>query len=298
MKRIFTFTTLILIAVLGLALSSSAQIKKRQPAKKKPVKTAQTETTQPAQASENAETKTPEKKNERPQVVSADYETNALQESQPQKKNQAPKSQKPVPVAAKESKNVFAYEFSQPDFVVSRIAINHDENGKGTITFEKKGFGGEAITDPIQLSEPVVEKIKNLFQTLNFLDSTEEYQSTLRQYPHLGTMKIRLKKDGRERASEFNWTENQTAKALADEYQKIGEQFVWMFDITVSLENQPLEAPRLMTKLDMMVKRNWISDPSQMIPLLKKLSDDERIPLIARNHATRIVREIEKNARK
>lgn len=297
MKRIFTIISLILIAVSGLALSSSAQIKKRQPAKKTTAKKTQTSTAQPSQSAENAETKTPEKKNERPQVVSADYETGAASQ-EPLKKNQAPKTQPTPNAVAKESKNVFGYEFSQPDFIVNRIVIEHDENGKGTISFEKRGFDGEAVTDPIQLSGATLEKIKNLFQTLNFLDSTEDYQSTVRQYPHLGKLKIRMKKDGRERASEFNWTENKDAKALADEYRKIGEQFIWMFDISVSLENQPLEAPDLMDKLSSLIKRNEISDPSQMLPLLKKLTDDERIPLIARNHASRIIKEIEKNAKK
>jgi hypothetical protein len=111
-------------------------------------------------------------------------------------------------------------------------------------------------------------------------------------------VKISLKKDGRVRNSTFNWTENKDAKALVDEYRKIGEQYVWMFDVSVALENQPLESPRLMDALDSLLRRNEISDPSQMIPLLKRLANDERIPLIARNHATRIVKDIEKKAKK
>jgi hypothetical protein len=296
MKRFFTITSLVLIAVFGLSLVASAQVKKRQPAKKAAVTKGQAETPKPAEAVEVKET--PEKKNERPPAVSLDYEPNAPQEPQPQKKNQSPRPQKQSPAAVNESKDVFGYEFSQPDFIVSRIVILHDENGKGTITFEKKGFGGEALTEPIQLSSVSLEKVKNLFQTLNFLDSREEYQSSAFQYPHLGTMKIRMKKDGRERASEFNWTENKDAKALTAEYRKIGEQFLWMFDISVSLENQPLEAPRLMDRLSLLLRRNEISDPAQMLPLLKKLSNDERIPLMARNHASRIVKEIEKKAGK
>ena len=41
-----------------------------------------------------------------------------------------------------------------------------------------------------------------------------------------------------------------TRKLLADEYRKIGNQFIWMFDINVARENQPLEAPRIMDALD------------------------------------------------
>jgi uncharacterized protein (UPF0147 family) len=53
-----------------------------------------------------------------------------------------------------------------------------------------------------------------------------------------------------------------------------------------------------MDRLDSLLKRDEISDPSQMLPLLKELSNDERIPLIARNKAARIIKEIEKKAEK
>ena len=68
--------------------------------------------------------------------------------------------------------------------------------------------------------------------------------------------------------------------------------------MSISLEHQPLEAPSLMDRLESLLDRNEISDPSQMIPRLKELSNDERIPLLARNHASRIVKHIEKKKEK
>ena len=79
-----------------------------------------------------------------------------------------------------------------------------------------------------------------------------------------------------------------------DEYRKISNQYVWQFDLSISRENQPLNAPGLMDELDSYLRRNEISDPTQMLPLLKELSNDERIPLIARNHATKLAEKIEK----
>jgi hypothetical protein len=35
-----------------------------------------------------------------------------------------------------------------------------------------------------------------------------------------------------------------------------------------------------------------------MIPFLKELSDDERIPLISRNHAAKLIKQIEKTVEK
>lgn len=215
------------------------------------------------------------------------------------KKNSRPSGENFSSDKKTESKNAnskktpaFVYEFSQPQFLISHVRIEHDENGKGVITFKKKDFD-EEYTDPIQLSDITMEKLNAHFAALNFLDSTENYQYE-KDFSHLGNMKITMRKADRERTAEFNWTTNADAKAIADEYRKIGNQYIWMFDISVARENQPLESPRIMKSLDSFLKRNEISDPSQMIPFLKDLSDDERIPLIARNNAARMIKEIEK----
>ena len=110
----------------------------------------------------------------------------------------------------------------------------------------------------------------------------------------MGNVSITYRKDGHERTAKYNWTDNKDAKALMDEYRRISNQYVWQFDMSISRENQPLNAPSLMDELDGYFRRGEISDPPQMVPLLKELSNDERIPLIARNHATRLVEKIEK----
>ena len=187
----------------------------------------------------------------------------------------------------------FVYEFTQPAFTISHIRIEHDENGKGKITFLKKDFD-EEFDDPIQLSAVTMEKLKTHFDALNFLESNEDYQYE-KDFSHLGSMKITMRSgSGKERTAAFNWTSNTDAKAIADEYRKIANQYIWMFDITVARENQPLETPRLMQTLDGYFKRNGISDPPQMIPFLQDLTNDERVPLITRNNAAKLIKEIEK----
>ena len=188
-------------------------------------------------------------------------------------------------------------QFSQPNFYIKHIVVKHDENGNGTITFEHKDYG-EPITDPLQISENALNKIKELFAILDFLNSDENYQSPNRDYGHLGNHTVTLKKDSHERTAKYNWTENKNAKALVDEYRKVAEQFIWYFDMNLARQNQPLEAPILVSKLESLLKRNEISDPQQMIPYLKDLNNDERIPLLARNHVGRIIKDIEKNAAK
>lgn len=195
-----------------------------------------------------------------------------------------------IPVQS--STTTYRYEFAQPDFVISKTVIEHNEAGKGSISFLKRGED-EMMSDPIIVSPAALERINNAYTALNFLDSRDEYQYE-KDYSHLGNSTFTFRKAGKERTVKFNYTQNKDAKVLADEYRKIGQQFIWVFDITVARENQPLEAPKLLDSLDSLIRRNEISDPTQMKDILKSLSDDERIPLIARNHATRLVKRIEK----
>ena len=107
-----------------------------------------------------------------------------------------------------------------------------------------------------------------------------------------------MKKDKKERTEEFNWTEDSNVKAIADEYRKVGNQVIWVFDFEIARRNQPLRTPQLIRGLDSRLKRNSISDPIQMLPFLKALSNDERVPLISRNHAKRLAVRIESAAKK
>jgi hypothetical protein len=201
-----------------------------------------------------------------------------------------------VPAQTRNAAPAYRYEFSQPDFVVPIIKIEHDESGAGTISFKKKG-DDDLISDPIRVSPKAISRINDALAALNFLESNDNYQYE-KDFSHLGNMRFARTRDGKTREVAFNYTTNKDAKALMDEYRRIGNQYIWVFDITLSRENQPLEAPKLLDSLDSLIKRNEISDPHQMEPFLRELSNDERIPLIARNHAARLIKQFEKEREK
>jgi hypothetical protein len=46
--------------------------------------------------------------------------------------------------------------------------------------------------------------------------------------------------------------------------------------------------------MESLQRRDGLSDPKQLVPLLTELKTDEHIPLIARNQADRILKKIEK----
>ena len=260
----------ILIGATALVNGVGAQAKKKKTTASKPAAAT-------VQTKEEAKPQTPApvaKRNERPG-------TNG---SSPVASTNGPTAAKPDPF--------FVYEFTQPEFITSRILIEHDDQGKGKFSFARRG-SDELISDPLQISAAAMERLKAAYSALNFFDSTESYQHE-KDFSHLGVVKITMTKGGRDRTTTFSYTVNKGAKALADEYRKVSNQALWIFDITLARENQPLDAPNQMSSLESMLKRNEISDPEQLLSLLRELSDDERIPLIARNHATRIVKQIEK----
>lgn len=211
----------------------------------------------------------------------------------PTKHNTRPAQTATTPEAVTESKSEtvkYTYEFSQPKFVVKHIVLEHDANGRGTVKFERLNED-TPIVEPLALSPAALARINAAWQALQFLDSNTDYQSD-KQFPHLGTMRIGMEHGTRKRVAEFNWTNNTNAETLIHEYRRAADQAILIFDISVSRENQPLNAPKLMEVMESLMKRNGLSDPEQLLPLLKDLSTDEHIPLIARNHALRIMKKI------
>ena len=214
------------------------------------------------------------------------------QDSAPSKHNTRPSQTAP---AAEITENKaapvkYTYEFSQPKFVIKHIVLEHDATGRGTVKFERLNED-TPIIEPLQLSTAALGRINAAWQGLQFLDSNTDYQAD-KQFPHLGTMRIGMEQGTRKRVAEFNWTNNANASTLAAEYRRAADQAILIFDVSVARENQPLNAPKLMEVMESMLKRDGLSDPQQLLPLLQDLSTDERIPLIARNHALRIIKKI------
>jgi uncharacterized protein (UPF0147 family) len=211
------------------------------------------------------------------------------------KHNQRPQQAAATPAVVSENKTEdvkYTYEFSQPKFVVKHILLEHDASGRGTVTFERLNED-TPIVEPLELSPAALERIRSSWQALQFLETETNYQAD-KQFPHLGTMRIGVERGERKRVAEFNWTNNQHASTLANEYRKAADQAILIFDISVARENQPLNMPKLMEAMESLMKRDALSDPHQLIKFLQDLSTDEHIPLIARNHALRLIKQIEK----
>lgn len=265
--RIIRTTFLILIVLTTFAAISSAQGKGKT--NKRPAGKAATTATPAPTPQPTPEPST--KRNERPNIDSA--------------------SPVKAPVSQADGTR-YCYIFTRPGFTYSRVVIEHDESGKGQISFQRES-SDEPIVDPVELSAATMKNLSEAVAALNFLDSTEEYQ-VARDYSHMGNVEFMVKKSGRERTVRYNWTENKHAKALMDEYRRISNEYLWRFEIILARQNQPLLTPGLMESIDSYIDRKEISDPPSLVPFLTELSTDERLPLMARNRATKIIKAIEK----
>ncbi|MBV9927577.1 MAG: hypothetical protein JOZ96_21345 [Acidobacteria bacterium] len=231
--------------------------------------------------------------------------TPSVQQAQPKKVSQRPEEKQGtdetpasvragVPAKPKEDPNAarYVYEFKQPDFFVYFVHIEHDDKGRGTIRFERRS-DTEQITEPFELSQAALARVRGHFEALNFLDSQANYQGE-RTYPSMGQTKLTLRKGGRERTAEFNYSQDKEAQGLAEEYRKATEQALLVFDLEVARESQPLETPKLINRLDSLIDRDYLSDRQQLVPLIRELTEDERVPLVGRNQAARILKKLEK----
>ena len=162
-----TFVCVLAFAVFGIGQSTKRNVR---PASPRPAATPQPIAPEPTPSPST-------KRNERPQNKS----------SQDASTKQPQTALKPN----------YIYEFDQPNFTVSHVTIEHDEAGRGKISFMKAGLE-EPESDPVLLTQVTMEKIRSTLAALNFLDSAETYQ-TVRDYSHMGNVTFTYRKEGRER---------------------------------------------------------------------------------------------------
>jgi hypothetical protein len=82
--------------------------------------------------------------------------------------------------------------------------------------------------------------------------------------------------------------------ALVKEYRGIGEQQLFIFDVNLARQYQPSDTVKIFMRLESLLRRGELSDTAPLVPVLRDLTTDERIPLMARNHAARLLKKIEK----
>lgn len=185
----------------------------------------------------------------------------------------------------------YHYLFENERFTTPLQEVEFDGNGRGKFRFIRKG--GEEIVNKLEISAALLSQIQNLFDSLNFIDGNEEYQYK-KDFSHLGKMTITMARNGRERSTSFNYTDNQSMSRLVDIFRNLTTQETRVFEIETVRSTDPISTPAQLRLLENELRSKHIADPQRLVPLLLEIKTDDNVPLIARNHADRLLQLIKK----
>lgn len=192
----------------------------------------------------------------------------------------------------KPSEAKFSYKFENQRFYIPLIEIDFDARGEGELRF-KRGESDEIIDLKLKLLPETVARIRELYDKTGFLESDENYQDK-KDHSNLGWITLTLKAGERERSAKFNYTPNLDIKQVADIFRALANQQTDIFDIETALQYQPLDVPGKIEVLESDLKLERIAEPQQVLITLQEIAKNDTAPLIARNHAKRIIEAIEK----
>lgn len=186
----------------------------------------------------------------------------------------------------------FSYKFENRRFYIPLIQVDLDAGGNGHLHF-MRGESDDVIDRKFKILPSTMKRIARLLGVTGFLDSKEEYQAK-KDFSHLGWMTITVRQGERERTVRFNYTTNQDIAGLAEVFQGIATQEIDLFDLELAVQHQPLDVPRRLDALETDLRLDRVTEPEQLVVRLRELAGDDTMPLIGRNHANRIIKDIEK----
>jgi hypothetical protein len=185
----------------------------------------------------------------------------------------------------------YHYIFENPRFTTPVQELEFDGSGQGKFRFKRKD--ADEVVNKLSLSQEVLSQIQLLLDDMNFLSSDEDYQHK-KDFSHLGNMTISFSRGGKERTVKFNYTENQSLSRLSDIFRNIVTQETRIFELEAVIANDPISVPAQLRMLESELKSKRVADPRRFDPILKNIKLDEGVPLIARNHADRLLQMISK----
>ena len=186
----------------------------------------------------------------------------------------------------------FGYKFENKRFDISLIEIDLGADGTGQLRF-KKGESDDIIDRNFKLRPATASRLRDLFEETQFLDSEENYQDK-KDFSHLGWHSLWKRQGERERTVRFNYTTNPRIKEMTDIFYGIATQEIDLFGLETAMQFQPLDVPRLLELLENDLRLERIAEPDSLMKPLKEMQGDPSMPLIARNHAGRMVDDIKK----
>lgn len=187
----------------------------------------------------------------------------------------------------------FGYRYESSRFHISLIEIDLAPDGRGELRF-KRGESDDIISRQFKLLPETAGRIGRLFDETGFLGSDHDYQDK-KDFSHLGWTTLWIRSGERERSTRFNYTTEPLIRELAEIMRGVAAQEMHVFDLELAERYQPLDLPKRLEILENDLRLQRITEPLRLLPPLQEIAGSDVLPLIARNHAARIIKSIEKN---
>lgn len=186
----------------------------------------------------------------------------------------------------------FAYKFENARFYIPLLEIDLAADGGGELRF-KRGESDEILDLKFKLLPSTMIRVRQICAATSFLTSDADYQDK-KDFSHLGWISISAKQGGLSRSVRFNYTMNAEIRELADIFRAIATQEIHVFDMATAQQYQPLDLPGRLEAVENDLRLERLAEPERMLAPLREIAGDDTQPLIARNHATRIIEGIKK----
>lgn len=191
------------------------------------------------------------------------------------------------------SKSVaFTYKFENARFYIPLIDLQVNADRTAKLSF-KQGESDDTIDQTFTVRPETMDRLVELTTRSRFLESDEDYQSK-KDFSHLGWITITATEGGHHRTTRFNYSQNKDVSDLAEIFRAIATQWIDIFHIKVAVEHQPLDLPAQLDALENDLQIERLVEPESLVDPLRDISQDDTLPLIARNHADKIITAIQK----
>lgn len=177
----------------------------------------------------------------------------------------------------------YRYEFEQPNFLVTRIVIVLDAEGRGTLEYVEKDIPAPTRA-PVTLRPESLARLRRLAEQVAALPSAPPSE----KHSNLGLSKLSLVVNGQPVTVAFTYTPHPALLELGQFFRGIVTQHQRVSQIEVARRYQPLDMPKLLRDLEADLNARRIAEPAALADLLASLANDLRLSLIARNHARRL----------
>jgi hypothetical protein len=180
----------------------------------------------------------------------------------------------------------YYYRFENPKFLISKLEIEFDGAGQGTIKFTEQDH--DDVENKFTLNSATVTSFAAAFDELDFLKKKEKFQ-TPKDYSHMGTATVKFRRGEEEYETTFNYTESKQMLDLWNKFRSVENQEYSFFKLEVALRYQPLDTPAQLKWIESMLKDKKIAEPARFLPILNQIAGSDQMLTIARNQAKKMI---------